>query len=576
MRYHVAASNREVAPVLDEASTLFAQKQQLETKQQLLDAFQKHFRVSEADLISLTSSGEPIDDRFFTVLAKVKKIHKDCEVLLGTENQRLGLEIMEQSTKNLNIAFQKLYRWIQREFKTLNLENPQISLSIRRALRVLAERPSLFQSCLDYFAEAREHIMSDSFYAALTGHVQGSAEEPSTKPIELYAHDPLRYVGDMLAWTHSATVSEREALEVLFISEGDEIAKSMQAGLESEPWSREDETVERFDGQRALHGLVNRDLAGVARLLRQRVEQVVQSHEDSTLAFQIGNLINFYHHTFTKLLGDDSSLLVTLTELEKSALRQFRVTLGDHVLNLQRDLPHPSPDLSIPHFLGEALDKLKVLMKSFDTSLARSTVDEDDFQPVLEAALDPFLKCCETLSRELEEPSNIIFVLNTLLASKEVLSPFGFCSERVEGIVEALDKHTTRLVEFQHAFFLQTSGLYPLTDALENIAESNEDAKAILALPSFQQKAVASVSETLDYFLPSALMDATENLKRLQNPKIAKEITEKGAELFCEDFELVESKIIQVDELRAGKTEDGGSLRAVFPRTSGEIRVLLS
>ena len=67
---------------------------------------------------------------------------------------------------------------------------------------------------------------------------------------------PLRYVGDMLAWTHSATVSENEALENLFISEGDEFKKGFEAGREAEPWSAAD--TEAFDGQKVLGDLVNR------------------------------------------------------------------------------------------------------------------------------------------------------------------------------------------------------------------------------------------------------------------------------------------------------------------------------
>lgn len=36
------------------------------------------------------------------------------------------------------------------------------------------------------------------------------------RPIELQAHDSLRYVGDMLAWIHQAAASEKEMLESLF------------------------------------------------------------------------------------------------------------------------------------------------------------------------------------------------------------------------------------------------------------------------------------------------------------------------------------------------------------------------
>ena len=41
------------------------------------------------------------------------------------------------------------------------------------------------------------------------------------RPIEIHAHDPLRYVGDMMAWVHQAVASERESLEGLFSRKDD-------------------------------------------------------------------------------------------------------------------------------------------------------------------------------------------------------------------------------------------------------------------------------------------------------------------------------------------------------------------
>ena len=238
MRRHVDAANRETGPMLEEAKTIIAQKKEVEMKQQVLQAFKAHFVLSDEDLALLTSTAEPVNDNFFRLLIRLKRIHRDSQILLGYEDQTLGTEVLEQSSRHLNAAFQKLHRWVQREFKSLDLENPQISSAIRRALRVLAERPTLFQNCLDRFAEAREENMSNSFYAALTGSVAGRVHPVLGKAIELSAHDPLRYIGDMMAWAHSATVSEKEALEVLFVSEGEEIARNIQAGIENEPWSR--------------------------------------------------------------------------------------------------------------------------------------------------------------------------------------------------------------------------------------------------------------------------------------------------------------------------------------------------
>ncbi|KAL2045585.1 hypothetical protein N7G274_002013 [Stereocaulon virgatum] len=606
MRQRVAAARQENAPVLEEASTLLGQKQELETKKQLLDAFNKHFIISEEEESLLTTTSKEVDDDFFAILKRVRQIYLDCQVLLGTENQRLGLELMDQSSRNLNTGYQKLCRWIQKEFKNLNLENPQISSIIRRALRALAERPSLFHSCLDYFAEARERVLTDAFYSALTGSITENDQNPMTNPIEFHAHDPLRYVGDMLAWTHSATVSEREALESLFISEGNEISKGFQAGKEAEPWSTADGEV--FDGLKALGDLINRNVAGVSKALRQRVEQVIQNHEDPVLLYKVANLVNFYRITFAKFLGADSSLLETLSSLEESSLRQFRTVMSDTVTSIQADLSVPPSDLRIPDFLDEALNQFTALMKSYDSSLTPASSRIADFKPILSQALDPFLKACEKISKETEAPVTSIFLVNCLLAARTTLSRYDFVQPKISDLDEQLASLSSTLTQYQHAFFLHTSGLHPLLEALAPIDESAESLLRVPMLAPFQQQALTEASQTLDDFLPSALMDAIQNLRGLSSMKFAQEVTAAAAERFCEDFEFVEGKLGKVDELREERAaevekgegdaegDDEGSkkggdaqkeegktekrevvpLRSLFPRTGGEIRVLLS
>ena len=81
------------------------------------------FLISEDEITVLSSTAEPVNEEFFQTLTRVKRIHHDSQVLLGTEDQRLGLEVLERSSKHINSAYQKLYRWIQREFKTLDLDS---------------------------------------------------------------------------------------------------------------------------------------------------------------------------------------------------------------------------------------------------------------------------------------------------------------------------------------------------------------------------------------------------------------------------------------------------------------------
>ena len=582
MRQHVLAARKVNAPVLEDANNLLQQKHESETRKELLNAFNKHFVISEQELIVLTNASENLDDEFFNVLKRLKQIYVDCQVLLGSENQGLGLELMDQSSRHLNTAYQKLYRWTQKEFQNLNLENPQISSSIRRALKTLAERPSLFQSCLEFFAETRKHILTDRFYAALTGSPDENDPNSMTKPIDFYAHDTLRYVGDMLAWAHSATVSERESLEGLFVSDEDEIRKGIRAGREAEPWTAED--GEAFDGQKALGDLVNQNIAGLAGALRQRVEQVLHNHESAVLLYKLANLFNFYRVTFGKLLGPDSGLLENLSSLQEASLQQFQILMSDNINSIRADFHVVPADLSTPDFMDDCLTQFAALMASYESSLTPISARTADFQPVVSQALEPFLSICGHMVENREQPDKSIFQLNCLLSTRTVLGIADFLDDLTSEIGNQIENHTFILIEYQHAFFLHTSSLHPLLSALAPLDDSAESIAKINKLPPFQRQNLLDASQSLDDFLPSALVDAMENLKHLNDAKLAQEITAEAAERFCEDFDFVEGKLVAFDDSRqseeSGDEEEGEGdhmpLRGLFPRTSGEIRVLLS
>lgn len=242
---------------------------------------------------------------------------------------------------------------------------------------------------------------------------------------------------------------------------------------------------------------------------------------------------------------------------------------------------------------------------------------------MLRAAFDPFLTLARSSSDELKTiTAQSIYRTNILLAARAAISPFSFASStHASPLSAALSSLRSDLLDTQHEFLLKTSGLQTLLDALEPFskAENGEEKtekpdqqKPHLAdlanLPAFQPESLITSSQQLDDFLPSALMDATDNLKRVQNVSLIQSVTEDAVEAFCHDFEFVEGMIIAADEARGtvsvaigtggsvsgrsgrsdGKTEasqkdeadegeDGEwSLRSLFPRTTGEIRVLLS
>ncbi|KAM3467158.1 hypothetical protein MY5147_008865 [Beauveria neobassiana] len=474
---------------------------------------------------------------------------------------------MEKSSKILGYGYQKLYKWVQREFKTLDVENPQMNATMRKALTVLAARPSLFQNCLDFFADGRQNILSDSFFTALTGNGSGRGSAAS-KPIDMIAHDPLRYVGDMLAWVHSAAVSEREILEVLFVADSEELVKGINSGRDAELWRIiSDGEDEGFNTLKTLNNLVDRDVSGAARLLRQRVEQVIQSNEDSIVAFKLGHLLKFYGVMLLKLLGPGCSLLHSVRSLEKEAMRQFRALLREHIAAVRAEPQSMPSDLDPPVFLQDALKQIQVILSTYETSLSTAGESEENIGQILAEAVDPFILDSEALAKSMPTLRSSIYLINCRLALANCFKKSKLAKEREEQLMTLIDEEAEILTDSQLAFFHRGSGLYDLITIIKQRANSGAD--------SITTDKLSASSTELDHFLPSAYIDALERLGGLKDSGLARKITEEAAERFCEDFELLENHIDALDAARSGG-EDDDNLRSVFPRTVGEIRVLLS
>lgn len=629
MRAHIIAAKQESAPVLDEASTLISRKKETEAKQALLHAFTTHFLVSSADLNILTSSAEPLDDRFFAVLARVKQIHRDCELLLGygddhdsageTQSPRLGLELMEQTTRNLDAGFKKLYNWIQREFKGLDLEDPHISGSIRRALRVLSERPTLFQNCLDFFAEARQSTLAEAFHAALMG--SGGA----TKAIEFSTHEPLRYIGDMLAWVHSTAVSEKEALEGLFVSDAEEISRGLSAGKASEPWARikrrqtsisisipssssesedeEDGTAKEpiFDGRKALSDLISRNLSTVCSTLQSRVDVSVRSSGDPVLQFKTFNLLDFYSGIFAKLLGAEASLVRLIASMQASTLAHFEATMADEVAHATATAhadssAAPAADLAPPPFLATALRQFAEIARTRGPQMT-----EAELERLFTATLSGILNACAEAAVSISDPIrrssykiNYMTALRaTLVGTVAQVSATSIPLEKAGAEIQSL--RDALAADLLHTAFLDESGVRDLMQELDTRRGHGAKVRRAWLLQHLDEFAAR-----LDDFLSAALMDAQEALKALLDKSLAKDVVAEAVERFCAEFDELEALLEMVDaeagapaggEGGGDKAEDDGeddgekeeaaqdgiaSIRDLYPRTGAEVRALLS
>lgn len=258
---------------------------------------------------------------------------------------------------------------------------------------------------------------------------------------------------------------------------------------------------------------------------------------------------------------------------------------------MQSDLPQAPPDLSPPDFLLEGLKELKDLMVSYEASLAPTQEREEEFSKILEEAFDPYIEGCRSLRKDLDELQSNIFGLNCMLAAKSTLDQFLFTAKRVSMLDDEIKTYIKALVEYEYNFFVHTSGLNPLLVALDDwnptvpnnripslrvmfISNPSRQKTPLTQLPPFSLLSLTQVSQTLDKFLQSALMDVQAELRRLNSPKVVEGISHEAAERFVEDFRRVEEAIVNA---LANEMEEGmDGARNVWPRTVDEVRVLLT
>lgn len=589
IRRSVIAAKQETVPMLEEASILLAQKRETEMRQHLLDAFCKHFLVTDEDLTTLTSSAEPVNERFFQVLSRVKQIHKDCELLLGQENQRLGLELMEQTTRNLDAGYKKLYSWTQREFRGLDLEDPHISGAIRRSLRALSERPALFQNCLDSFAEARQSTVSEGFQKALTESTMSSS-----RAIEFSTHDPLRYMGDMLAWLHSATVSEMEALEGLFISDADEIAQGLNTGRNADPWvhvtanDREngiiDEKEQVFDGRAALNSLISRNMSTVTQNLNQRVIVTMRNLSDPVEIYKAYNLLSFYEDMFLKLIRahpkspssaelSNNTILDTLNNLQGSAFKQFENVVLERLPSMNDETS--ATDLSPPSALSDTIQQFLLIAQTRGPNL-----DAAEFAKLYTILLVPTLNsCAETAELVADKPgaragTGIIYKLNYMSLIRNMLlslaggTGMGSSKTKITAANEPLRSANSeiascqkQLTELLQEAYMELSGLTEFSTLLEKSSSTasatsrqryllnhRTDAEESSEQDTESETTVSRLAYKLDDFLASALMDAQDQLAKLIEKDVARKVLAGAVSEFIESFRNVVEELEEIDE----------------------------
>ncbi|KAL6985590.1 Golgi transport complex subunit 6 [Sarracenia purpurea var. burkii] len=559
----------------DIISTTERLKQELEIttqRQEIVSCFLRDYQLSNEEINALRE--EDLNENFFKALSHVQEIHANCKVLLRTHHQRAGLELMDMMAVYQEGAYERLCRWVQAECRRLgDTDNPEVSELLKTAVRCLKERPVLFKYCAEEVANMRHNALFRRFITALTRGGPGGMP----RPIEVHAHDPLRYVGDMLGWLHQALASERELVLVLL---------DPDAVVDTGPTARRFSKVLEGDSGKTdtdLTFVLDRIFEGVCRPFKVRVEQVLQSQSNIIISYKLSNTLEFYSYTISDLLGRETALCNTLWALKDAAQKTFFDVLRTRGEKLLRYPPLVSVDLSPPPAVREGVSMLLEIMETHGSMMVPASGKKTDFDPVISALLDPIIQMCEQAaeahkskgaihssrrSRTSSDPSQLnkssvdailanngstttpqtsetpskIFLINCLCAIQQPLLRHEAASEYVKKLGTMIDIHTNGLVGKEVDAILRRCGLL---NKMPHFHDSTSG-KATTPLAENEDTSPTALSECLKALFGLILGSESSlpEFEQMQVPKLRSEACIRVAKSLAEAYELIYKAIM--------------------------------
>jgi len=561
MRFALDASNSKTAELLRESERAKENLKLIESRRDLVKSFAADFQLPKTFVEALSvrptedsTNDEELPKHFFEALERVKAIQANCAKLVNTDQQRAGLELMDVMTTYAESAHEKLRRWVIAKCRILAEDDDFITehdeKTLQKAVETLRQRPLLFKACVEEVTRTRHNALFRRFITALT---RGGA---GTKPIEVHAHDPLRYVGDMLSWVHQAVASEKEFCMMTFGSD-------------------EDGGIVEIDGVAfdATQDVLEKVFDACCRPLKVRVEQVFVTSSGAMeggvmVAYKLANLMSFYKKLMFDLLGDEATLTKTMAGLKESAKTSFSDAVSQHSGKFKKTSLAPSafaggedafaPPSTLREGVSSAMDLLEAVASS---SASSSGGSEEESKELLSAALDglidPIVQAVETAAVKVgDQMQSVIgsaasgpkwvgdaFALNCLNAIREPLRSHSSAGGKVEEISRLIARKVSDVADSEAGGLLAASGL---SDALELVVLYQEQ-----GLSSGSNVMANDPALKIDRLAAalSSLVDAAgtklPDFAQVQSPAIRRDVTNRYNSKLIEAYSRVYAAVLQ-------------------------------
>ncbi|CAH0484650.1 unnamed protein product [Peronospora farinosa] len=448
-------TKKETEQVQTEAANLATKRDTVQEQWKETKVFLARYQLTEEE-IGILYAEQLMDDQmdvFFSTLERAQQVIEDCKELVGRGDVTCGLELLNAVSTYQEAGYERLYHWTAKKCVEMDGEPSNF---LHRAIALLSDREEFYNYCKESLTVSRRSLIVRRFIMALT--VGGPNGIP--RPIEMHAHDPVRYCGDMLAWIHQAIATESEFFRVLFdgdmefnpsaATESTQLSEAMSRMTTDDTLLQTDKSQGSTDvaAEEICTTMVGRAFDGVSRPLQVRVEQTLSSPHCIVTACKLVHLLVFYTHKFDKLIGhaDLARALQHCREIANETFRHQFQQLVDAVAASAQDY---TANLAATHVTMDVSHRLVALLEVFQTSLLPEREKEADLAPLFDGVLSAVELMCQRSVAGLDPVEALVFRINNFSCLQAPLTRFPEVTKWYTKMDHDLEKWLRDLSELQ-------------------------------------------------------------------------------------------------------------------------------
>ncbi|XP_011556330.3 conserved oligomeric Golgi complex subunit 6 [Plutella xylostella] len=464
-----------------------------------VNTFVNNFQLSpeQAEYLYNVSIKTPLTSDFLVTLSHIEGLYDKSKMLVKYWYQTSAFDIMEIIGLQQEVAMEKLYHWTIGACR--GIDSPNNAL-VPKAIAKFQNRQVLFSNIVDEFATARKTMIVQLFIDALT-----KGKDGGSKPIEFYANDPKRYIGDILTWVYQIIPVEKENLSILF--------------KHCEMQNKNQQIIE----------VLTNIMEAICPLLKVRAELILKPDKDPLVLWSITNLFIYYKDTI-KATVPKGHLDETLEDLVKKSEDVFIVALDSKIeKELSQGVKAPPSDLSPSSVVTDLVSFLRDLLAVMNVSNNINTADK---KIIITHMLDPLLQAINETACHLSSTDMSVYMLNCIYHIQCTLSLYTIMDEYNERLQAQSEAQIDTLTSEQASYLVANLNLGPIYTILQEKVNG-----PLSAIPGMDSNTLKVFLNKFDMFLVSPDLYTLQQLNLLLSHKHQSFITKRSFEVILAIYE---------------------------------------